>query len=41
MLQILGFCTRRRRKFAAEQRVRWLGDLHFAERDWVVEWGIK
>jgi hypothetical protein len=41
MLQIQGSGARRRRKFTAEQRVRWLGDLHFSERDWVVEWGIK
>jgi hypothetical protein len=41
MLQIQGSGARRRRIFMAEQRVRWIGYLHFAERDWVVEWGIK
>jgi hypothetical protein len=41
MLQIRGSGARRRREFAAEQRMRWLDDLYFAERDRVVEWGIK
>jgi hypothetical protein len=41
MLQIRGSCARRRREFTAEQRVCWIGNLYFPERDWVVERGIK
>jgi hypothetical protein len=41
MLQIQGSGARRRREFAAKQRMCWVGNLYFSERDWVVDWGIK
>jgi len=41
MLQVRCSGARRRREFTAEQRVCGIGNLHFPERDWVVEWGIK
>jgi hypothetical protein len=41
MLQIQGSGARSRREFAAKQRVRGVDNLNFAERAWVVEWGIK